>query len=73
MVSILEMDKVMMEIAASDGIRKVEAEAATSGEVAGLPIIEIDELSFSYDLGRTNTLRNISFDLPEKEVTALAQ
>ena len=33
-------------------------------------MIEIDDLSFSYDMGKTNTLRNISLDLPEKQVTA---
>ncbi|MGJ8676626.1 MAG: phosphate ABC transporter ATP-binding protein PstB [Akkermansiaceae bacterium] len=34
------------------------------------PMIEIDNLSFSYDLGKSNTLRNISLKLPEKQVTA---
>lgn len=33
-------------------------------------IIEIDDLSFSYDLGKTNTLMNISLEIPEREVTA---
>ncbi|MFC4993490.1 phosphate ABC transporter ATP-binding protein PstB [Rubritalea tangerina] len=33
-------------------------------------MIEIDNVSFSYDLGKTNTLRNISLDIPEKQVTA---
>lgn len=33
-------------------------------------MIEIDDVSFSYDLGKTNTLRNISVDIPEKQVTA---
>lgn len=37
---------------------------------AGSPLIEIDDLSFSYDNGKTNTLRNISLDIPEREVTA---
>jgi len=34
------------------------------------PIIEIDDLSFSYDMGKTNTLKNISLDCLEKNVTA---
>ncbi|MEJ6728748.1 MAG: phosphate ABC transporter ATP-binding protein PstB [Akkermansiaceae bacterium] len=34
------------------------------------PIIRIDDLSFSYDLGKTNTLRNISLDIPAGKVTA---
>jgi len=33
-------------------------------------IIDIDDLSFSYDLGKTNTLRNISLDIPAGKVTA---
>ncbi|MBT8044299.1 MAG: phosphate ABC transporter ATP-binding protein [Verrucomicrobiae bacterium] len=34
------------------------------------PVINIDDLSFSYDHGKTDTLRNISLDIPEKQVTA---
>lgn len=34
-------------------------------------IIEIENVSFSYDEGRTNTLRDISFDVPKGKVTAL--
>lgn len=37
----------------------------------GSSIIEIDDVSFSYDLGKTNTLRDISFDIPAGMVTAL--
>lgn len=33
-------------------------------------LIQVDDLSFSYDLGKTNTLENISLDIPEKRVTA---
>lgn len=33
-------------------------------------MVEIDDLSFSYDLGKTDTLRNITLDVPEKQVTA---
>lgn len=33
-------------------------------------MIEIKDLSFSYDLGKTNTLKNISLQIPEKQVTA---
>lgn len=35
------------------------------------PVIEIDQLSFSYDLGKTNTLKSISVDIPANQVTAL--
>ena len=41
-----------------------------SAPVAGGPIINIDDLSFSYDMGKTNTLRNISLDIPSGKVTA---
>lgn len=34
------------------------------------PMIEIDNLSFSYDHGKTNTLKNITLDCPEKQVTS---
>ena len=33
-------------------------------------IISIDNLSFSYDMGSTNTLRNISLEIPAGKVTA---
>ena len=33
-------------------------------------LIEIDDLSFSYDNGKSNTLKNISLDIPAQEVTA---
>ncbi|MEN8771915.1 MAG: phosphate ABC transporter ATP-binding protein PstB [Akkermansiaceae bacterium] len=33
-------------------------------------IISIEDLSFSYDLGKTNTLRNISLEIPAGKVTA---
>ena len=33
-------------------------------------MIEIDDVSFSYDRGKTNTLKNISLDVPEKQVTS---
>ena len=33
-------------------------------------MVEIDDLSFSYDMGKTNTLQNITLDIPEKQVTA---
>lgn len=42
----------------------------SNAQPANEPMIEIDNVSFSYDLGKTNTLRNISLDIPEKEVTA---
>lgn len=34
------------------------------------PLIEIDDLSFSYDNGKSDTLKNISLDIPAREVTA---
>jgi phosphate transport system ATP-binding protein len=34
------------------------------------PLIEIENLGFSYDLGRTETLRNISLSIPKGMVTA---
>jgi phosphate transport system ATP-binding protein len=34
-------------------------------------MIEIDDVSFSYDHGKTDVLRNISFDIPAGKVTAL--
>ncbi|MGJ8656556.1 MAG: phosphate ABC transporter ATP-binding protein PstB [Akkermansiaceae bacterium] len=33
-------------------------------------MIQIDNVSFSYDLGKTNVLRNISLDIEEKKVTS---
>ncbi len=33
-------------------------------------MIQIDNVSFSYDLGKTEVLRNISLDIPEKKVTS---
>lgn len=50
-----------------------EQPSSPATEAAGSnlpPMIEIDDLSFSYDMGKTNTLRNISLNLPEKQVTA---
>lgn len=35
------------------------------------PIIQVDDMSFSYDKGATNTLRNVSLDVPGRQVTAL--
>lgn len=34
-------------------------------------MIEIDDVSFSYDQGKTNVLKNISFNIPAGKVTAL--
>ncbi len=33
-------------------------------------LVSCSDVSFSYDLGRTDTLKNISLDIPEKRVTA---
>jgi len=50
---------------------KVTLDSADAPELApDEPIIQIDDLSFSYDLGKTNTLRNISLDIPPGKVTA---
>jgi phosphate transport system ATP-binding protein len=47
------------------------AQAKTSNHLDGLKtMVEIDDLSFSYDMGKTNTLQNITLDIPEKQVTA---
>ncbi|MGE9267692.1 MAG: phosphate ABC transporter ATP-binding protein PstB [Verrucomicrobiales bacterium] len=43
------------------------AQKPASGET----MIEVDDVSFSYDAGKTNTLRNISLDMPKGKVTAL--
>ena len=34
-------------------------------------MIEVDDVSFSYDMGKTNVLKNISFNIPAGKVTAL--
>jgi len=34
------------------------------------PVIEIDNLSFSYDHGKTNTLKSVTLDIPSNQVTA---
>jgi len=47
-----------------------KTETAASASADAKPMIEIDDLSFSYDMGKTNTLKNISLDCPEKQVTA---
>ncbi|MFT6177924.1 MAG: phosphate transport system ATP-binding protein [Akkermansiaceae bacterium] len=44
--------------------------ADASSVEANETIIAIDDLSFSYDLGKTNTLRNISLTVPAGKVTA---
>lgn len=40
------------------------------GEITGKTMIECEDVSFSYDMGKTNTLDHISLDIPEKQVTA---
>ena len=49
--------------------KEMPAEPAV-GEVRGKTMIEVTDLSFSYDMGKTNTLDHISLDIPEKQVTA---
>jgi len=34
------------------------------------PMLEIDNMSFSYDNGKTDTIKNVTLDIPEKKVTA---
>lgn len=46
------------------------ATSSTQTKSNNKPMIEIDNLSFSYNQGKTNTLKNISLDCPEKQVTA---
>ncbi|MGJ8726472.1 MAG: phosphate ABC transporter ATP-binding protein PstB [Roseibacillus sp.] len=43
---------------------------AVIGAVEGKTMIEVSDLSFSYDHGKTNTLDHITLDIPEKQVTA---
>lgn len=40
------------------------------GQIEGKTMIECKDVSFSYDLGKTNTLDHITLDIPEKQVTA---
>lgn len=47
-----------------------EPHEAVIGTVEGKTIIEISDLSFSYDNGKTNTLDHITLNIPEKQVTA---
>jgi phosphate transport system ATP-binding protein len=49
--------------------REQPADAAI-GEIKGETMIACEELSFSYDHGKTNTLDHISLNIPEKQVTA---
>ncbi len=44
---------------------------STVGTIKGKTMIECKNVSFSYDMGKTNTLDNITLDIPEKQVTAL--
>ena len=48
----------------------IQDSADASSVEANETIIAIDDLSFSYDLGKTNTLRNISLTVPAGKVTA---
>jgi len=47
-----------------------QVKSITENALEGKTMIKIEDLSFSYDKGKTNTLRNISLDIPEKQVTA---
>lgn len=62
----------------ANGPRQPMPEASDTGETNNpnpVPkeeaMIEIDNVSFSYDAGKTNILKNISFNIPSGKVTAL--
>jgi len=46
------------------------AKTITEDALGGKTMINIEDLSFSYDNGKTNTLQNITLNIPEKQVTA---
>jgi len=48
----------------------VETSEKTKDATDNKPMIEIDNLSFSYNMGKTDTLKNITLNCPEKQVTA---
>ncbi len=48
----------------------IHAQTITEDMADSKTMISIEDLSFSYDNGKTNTLLNISLDIPEKQVTA---
>ncbi len=48
----------------------IESTSNPADSEADHSIISIEDLSFSYDLGKTNTLRNILLKIPEGRVTA---
>ena len=52
-------------------VEDMKLDSDDAPELEGESIIEIDQLSFSYDRGKTNTLKDISFDIPKGKVTAL--
>jgi len=45
-------------------------EKSVVGKITGKTMIQCEDVSFSYDMGKTNTLDHISLDIPEKQVTA---
>ena len=54
----------------TDTLEKKQSHEAVIGTIEGKTMIEISDLSFSYDNGKTNTLDHITLDIPEKQVTA---
>lgn len=44
--------------------------AAAIGTIEGKTMIKCEDLSFSYDNGKSNTLDHITLEIPEKQVTA---
>jgi phosphate transport system ATP-binding protein len=66
----LPKEAAQTETAPTPQAKPTTMETTSPTAPAGKTMIEIDDVSFSYDLGKTNTLRNISLEIPEKQVTA---
>lgn len=47
------------------------SDTKTPKEIKSNTVIEIDDIGFSYDLGKTETLKGISMKIPKHKVTAL--
>lgn len=66
----LSKEALLDEKTAVPPIQDSTMNTSTTDDTKRNTMIEINDISFSYDLGKTNTLRNISLDIPEKQVTA---
>ena len=68
------IDQAVSQSPSSEHTEQAKAQLAQTrptNHLNGLKtMVEIDDLSFSYDMGKTNTLQNITLDIPEKQVTA---